>query len=115
MQLKSIEQQAALLVHRVRQGFVKARTAQGNQIRSLLGEFGAARAGAARRCEQRVAAGLPAAIERLTEHLKDLDQQVRDLERQIIAWQRSSEASRELEKIPGIGPVGRHSAGGLDR
>ena len=27
-------------MHRVRQGFVKARTAQGNQIRSLLGEFG---------------------------------------------------------------------------
>src|SRR5450631_2870406 len=38
--IKSIEQQAILSVHRVRQGFVKARTAQGNQIRGLLGEFG---------------------------------------------------------------------------
>lgn len=36
----SIEQQAILSVHRVRQGFVKARTAQANQIRGLLGEFG---------------------------------------------------------------------------
>jgi len=27
-------------VHRVRKGFVKARTAQANQIRGLLGEFG---------------------------------------------------------------------------
>jgi transposase len=38
--VKSIEQQAVLSLHRVRQGFVKARTAQANQIRSLLGEFG---------------------------------------------------------------------------
>jgi transposase len=38
--IKSIEQQAILSVHRARQGFVKARTAQANQIRGLLGEFG---------------------------------------------------------------------------
>jgi transposase len=35
---KNIEQQGILSVHRVRQGFVKARTAQANQIRGLLGE-----------------------------------------------------------------------------
>jgi transposase len=38
--IKIIEQQAVLALHRVRQGFVKARTAQANQIRGLLGEFG---------------------------------------------------------------------------
>src|SRR5688572_399821 len=38
--VKSIEQQSILSVHRARQGFVKARTAQANQIRGLLGEFG---------------------------------------------------------------------------
>src|SRR5450432_1930956 len=38
--IKSVEQQAILSVHRVRQGFVKARTAQANQIRGLLTEFG---------------------------------------------------------------------------
>ena len=38
--IKSVEQQAILSVHRVRQGFVKARTAQASQIRGLLGEFG---------------------------------------------------------------------------
>jgi transposase len=37
--IKSIEQQAILSVHRVRQGFVKARTAQANQIRGLLGNL----------------------------------------------------------------------------
>jgi len=34
--IKNGEQQAVLSLHRARQGFVKARTAQGNQIRGLL-------------------------------------------------------------------------------
>jgi transposase len=38
--IKTDEQQAILSVHRVRQSFVKARTAQANQIRGLLAEFG---------------------------------------------------------------------------
>jgi transposase len=38
--LKTVEQQALLGVHRARQGFVTARTAQSNQIRGLLTEFG---------------------------------------------------------------------------
>ena len=36
---KDAEQQAILALHRARQGFVKARTAQANQIRGLLAEF----------------------------------------------------------------------------
>lgn len=32
--VKNIEQQSVLSLHRVRQGFVKARTAQANQIRA---------------------------------------------------------------------------------
>ncbi len=38
--VKTPEQQALLALHRARQGFVKARTAQANQLRSLLAEFG---------------------------------------------------------------------------
>ncbi len=38
--VKNIEQQAVLALHRARHGFVKARTAQANQIRGLLAEFG---------------------------------------------------------------------------
>jgi transposase len=52
---------------------------------------------------------LPAAfrelIERLTEHLKELDVKVKDFEKQIVAWHRSSDLSRKLECIPGIGPL----------
>jgi transposase len=114
--IKSIEQQAILSVHRVRQGFVKARTAQANQIRGLLGEFGLVIPKGICHVAERVPGlledasnELPLAlrqlIDRLTSHLKDLDQQVRELERQIIAWHRGSELSRKLEKIPGIGPL----------
>jgi len=114
--IKSVEQQAVLSVHRVRQGFVKARTAQANQIRGLLGEFGLVIPQGIRHIAQRVPALLEDAsnelplefrqlIDRLTCHLKELDQQVRELERQIVAWHRSSELSRKLEKIPGIGPL----------
>jgi transposase len=38
--VKSPEQQSVLSLHTVREGFVHARTAQANQIRGLLGEFG---------------------------------------------------------------------------
>ena len=40
--IKNVDQQAILSIHRARQGFVKARTAQGNQIRGLLMEYGIA-------------------------------------------------------------------------
>ncbi len=114
--IKSIEQQAVLSLHRVRQGFVKARTAQANQIRGLLGEFGLVIPQGIHHIAERIPAlledasnELPLAvrelIDRLTGHLKELDQQVRELERQIVAWHRGSELSRKLEKIPGIGPL----------
>ena len=38
--IKTVEQQAILALHTARQGFVKARTAQANQIRGLLAEYG---------------------------------------------------------------------------
>ena len=38
--IKNGDQQAVLALHRARQSFVKARTAQANQIRGLLAEYG---------------------------------------------------------------------------
>ena len=115
--VKSVEQQTVLSLHRVRQGFVKARTAQANQIRSLLGEFGLIMPAGISHIAKRVPGlledtsnplpgSLRQLITRLTEHLKDLDQLVDEFETQIKAWHRSSELSMRLEKIPGIGPLG---------
>ena len=97
--VKNVEQQAALSVHRARQGFIKARTAQGNQIRGLLSEFGIVISQGIRQIIGRVPEiledgdnGLPGImrqlIERLTDNLKEMDRQVNELETQIQAWHR---------------------------
>ncbi|MGJ7568735.1 IS110 family transposase [Variovorax sp. GB1R11] len=115
--VKSVEQQAVLSLHRARQGFVIARTAQANQIRSLLGEFGLVIPKGICHVAKQVPELLEDAsnqlpgtfrrlIARLTEHLKELDKLVDEFEDQIKAWHRSSELSLRLEKIPGIGPLG---------
>ena len=114
--MKNIEQQAILSVHRARQGFVKARTAQGNQMRGLLSEFGIVMPQGIHSIMKRIPEiledaenGLPGTmrrlLERLNKHLKELDRQVDELELQIKLWHKESELSRKLEAIPGIGPI----------
>jgi hypothetical protein len=44
-------------------------------------------------------------IDRLLQHLRGLDRQVRELERKVEQWHRSSTARKRLETIPGIGPI----------
>lgn len=44
-------------------------------------------------------------IQRLLEHLKELDRQVSELEAQIQAWHRASAQSSKLAQISGIGTV----------
>lgn len=114
--VKNVEQQAVLAMHRVRQGFVKARTAQANQIRGLLGEFGIIIPQGIGYIASRVpdliedaSNELPGTfrmlVQRLLDHLKELDRQVDELEAQIQAWHRSSELSCKLAQVPGIGPI----------
>lgn len=114
--IKNVEQQAILSVHRARQGFVKARTAQGNQIRGLLSEFGItipqgirAIAGRVPEILEDAENGLPGTmrqlINRLADNLKEMDRQVNELEAQIRRWHRENAASRKLAEIPGIGPI----------
>jgi transposase len=114
--IKNAEQQAILSVHRARQGFVKARTAQANQIRGLLAEYGIAIpqgiSHIAKRVPEIIEDGendLPGSfrllIQRLVDHLKELDRQVGELETEIQRWHRDNAASQKLAKIPGIGPM----------
>lgn len=44
-------------------------------------------------------------LQRLNDHLKELDRQVDALELQIKQWHQANEASLKLEAIPGIGPI----------
>jgi len=114
--IKNVEQQSVLAVHRVRQGFVKARTAQGNQIRGLLAEFGLIVPQGIGHIASQVPEliedannELPGAfrllVQRLLDHLKELDRQVAELELQIQQWHRKSDVSSKLAQIPGIGPI----------
>jgi transposase len=114
--VKTVEQQAILSVHRARAGFVKARTAQANQIRGLLSEFGVVIPKGIHSIMKRIPEiledgenGLPGTmrnlLQRLTENLKEMDRQVDELEKQIQLWHRENEASRRLAEIPGIGPI----------
>ena len=114
--VKTVEQQALLSLHRVRQGLVKARTAQSNQIRGLLGEFGLIVPKGISQIAPRIPDiledgdnGLPGMfrdlISRLLTHFNDLHRQVLELEAQIKAWHRDNPASLKLAEIPGIGPI----------
>jgi transposase len=114
--MKTVEQQAILSVHRARQGFVKARTAQGNQIRGLLSEFGIVIPQGIRSIMKQIPEiledgenGLPGTmrhlLERLTENLKEMDRQAKELEAQIQLWHRENASSCKLAEIPGLGPI----------
>jgi transposase len=114
--VKTAEAQAVLALHRARQGFVKARTAQANQIRGLLAEFGIVIPKGIGHIAQRLPEiledgenALPGMMRQLVRdlgaQLKVVDKQVEEMERQIKLWHRDSEPSRKLEAIAGIGPL----------
>jgi transposase len=114
--IKNIEQQALLGLHRARKGFVVERTAQANQIRGLLAEFGLVLPIGIRSIERKLpeiledAQNGPSATSRglfarLLAHFRALDLQVEELEREITAWHREDSASQRLQAIPGIGPL----------
>jgi transposase len=114
--IKNAEQQALLGLHRARQGFVAARTAQVNQIRGLLAEFGIVMAQGIRCVPKKMPEiledaenGLSTAsrdlFSRLFEHFRELDRQVEELQLQIQVWHREDLKSRRLQAIPGVGPL----------
>ena len=114
--IKSPEQQAVLALHRTRDLFVKQRTQIVNMIRSLLAEFGIEiRRGieqalmVARRIAEEELADIPPlaakVIAGLSEQVLDLQARLRELERDLLTWHRSSDVAKRLATIPGIGTV----------
>lgn len=113
--LKTQDQQAMLALHRVRQGLIKARTAQANQIRSFLAECGIvipAGLGRLRRAlpvalseDERVDGLMRQLLVDLAARLRSLDDEVSRLDRHIAEFNRRNQDCRRLETIPGVGPV----------
>jgi transposase len=114
--VKSTEQQAALMLHRVRDLLVRQRTVLINALRGHLAEFdiiapqGATRIGElAAVVLDEEASSLPRlarqALLGLVSELQALGERITTAEAAIMSWHRASEVSRRLATIPGIGPI----------
>jgi len=115
--VKSPEQQAALSMHRTRDLLVKQRTQLVNMIRGLLAEFGIdipkglERALLmARRIVDGEAPDVPMEaakiVSTLSQQALDIHIRLREIDRDLLVWQRGNDVARRLMTIPGIGPVG---------
>jgi len=113
--VKSEEQQSVLMVHRARELALGNRTAQVNQIRGLLAEFGiVVPQGVARlryalpRILEDAQNGMPMiarqVLTSLLEQLHTVDEQMAGFDRQIREIADASEPAQRLLKIVGIGP-----------
>ena len=111
--IKSAEQQSVLSLHRVRHMFVRARTAQANQISGLLVEYGLIVPKGIGFVARRVPDLVEEAsnelqglfrqlIVRLLDHLELLDQQVDEIELQMKAWRRDDQTNHKPQKVPSI-------------
>src|SRR6266581_4162156 len=113
---KTPEQQSCLTLHRTRHLFIRQQTSVINAMRAHLAEFGivapVGRNGveqllsiAADSTDQRVPEVARACVAALGAQLQRLKAQILEFDRMIRAWHRSSEASRRLDDIPGVGPA----------
>ena len=111
---KSPEQMDIQCIHRIRQGFVRSRTALVNQIRGLLGEYGIVMRQGVSVVRMQLPAliadetnGLSSLMRRnltlLHESLSFFDERILDQEKLLKEIVRENEACKRLLKIPGIG------------
>jgi len=110
--VKSVEQQAALGLHRVRQGFVEERTGTLNRIRGLIAEFGYVLPNGPRHIHRELPAildKLPARVAQcvrdLLEHAQRLATKVVEYEREIRVSVQDNELARRAQRRQGVGPI----------
>ena len=112
--VKSADQQAALCVHRVRQGVVRDRTAWVNRLRGLLAEFGIVLPKERYAVQSAVPAivgdpdnGLPELARQMIHDLwlsiQRANEQVLEYDRALGRLAREDETAKRLLTIPGVG------------
>jgi transposase len=115
--IKSVEQQAALSLHRTRDLLVRQRTQLVNMIRGLLAEFGVDIPKGithALAFVRRVVAGeahevpelAAKVIGALAEQALEGQHRIRQLERDLLAWHRANPLARRIATVPGVGLLG---------
>lgn len=113
--IKKLEQQAVLIMHRVRAVLVRQRTMMANALRGHMAEFGIiapqglkAIRDLARLIED-PSLSIPdlarATLKVLVAQLGSIEEGIRPIEARITAWHRADETSRRLASIPGVGPI----------
>jgi transposase len=113
---KTPEQQSCLMLHRTRHLFIRQQTAVINAVRAHLAEFGIVAPVGRNGVEQllgvvgdsndrRLSEVGRACVAALGAQLRMLKVQILEFDRRIMAWHRSSEASKRPDEIPGVGPV----------
>jgi transposase len=112
--MKSAEQQARLVVHRLRQGWQEERTAGLNRLRGLLAEFGrvypnsagAALAGAREAlADETLPAALRHGVARQLEHLRELDALVAECDREVAQQARDDPRAVRVARLTGVGTL----------
>ena len=116
VETKTPEQQSCLMLHRTRHLLIRQQTAVINAIRAHLAEFGIVApvgrhgvedllAVVADRSDKRVPEVARASIAALGAQLRVLKTQILEFDRMINAWHQSSDISKRLDEIPGVGPA----------
>jgi len=112
--VKSEEQQAALMVHRIREQCVAERTSLSNQIRGHLHEFGFVVPQGTTKIREQVPCiiaqdDFPALARLLLQDLLDamdiLEKRIKTLEQQIQQLNKNSDVANRLMSIKGVGPI----------
>lgn len=110
--VKNIDQQARLMVHRARQGYVEARTACINRVRGLLSELGIVlplKASTVRHAAGTLLEDLPGwantVVGDLLSELHRLDERIAQYDQHIGAIARADERARSLMRLSGVGPT----------
>ena len=110
--IKSVEQQAGLMMQRTRALLVRQQTQVSNAIRGHAAELGIIAAkglSKTRTLLQQIARdqGVPEnarqCFDLLGQRLDDLERQIEALDKQLRTWHRGNECSRRLCGIPGVG------------
>ena len=114
--IKSTDQQDIQMLHRIRQGLIKTRTAQANQIRGLLAEYGII----INKGIEHICKAMPTILEdgdnnlsgmarnlfnELYETLCKLDNQIEEINTEMERFCKSNESCKNLQTIIGVGPV----------
>ena len=116
VEIKTVEQQSCMVLHRTRHLFIRQQTSVINAIRAHLAEFGivapVGRTGVEQllnvvtdTTDKRIPEVARGCLAALGAQLQALKAQILAFDRQIRAWHRSNETSKRLDAIPGVGPA----------